>query len=147
LRGTKGAYILLIVSPGVTLTIGRLGTFEIPSGTLGYVGSAMGPGGLGARIERHFRRGKSLRWHVDYLTEVLDVPCAIALPGEGEAPLSRVLWEVGSPVIRGFGCSDRRADRTHLYLLGRDLDGALEILGKVGWRKAYLVWNPYYRSR
>ncbi len=124
-----------------------MGTFEFPAGILAYVGSAAGPGGLGARIGRHFRKGKALRWHVDYLTEVMDVPCALALPGAEEGSLSRILREVGVPVARGFGCSDRRADETHLYLLGEDLKEALRILGKIEWERAYLIWNPLYRLK
>ncbi len=124
-----------------------MGTFEFPTGVLAYVGSAAGPGGLGARIRRHFRKGKALRWHVDYLTEVMDVPCALALPGAEEGSLSGILREAGVPIVRGFGCSDRRADMTHLYLLGEDLKEALRILGKIEWERAYLIWNPLYRLR
>ncbi len=143
----RGAYALLIISHGAILKVGKLGTFEIPPGVLAYAGSAKGPGGLGARIGRHFSRGKAVRWHIDYLTEVMDVPCALALPGEEEASLARVLRGVGRPLIRGFGCSDRRSDGTHLYLLSEDLGEALRVLSGIRWKRAYLVWNPSYRAR
>ena len=40
------------------------------SGTLHlYCGSANGPGGLKARLPRPMRRGKSVHWHIDQLTE------------------------------------------------------------------------------
>jgi Uri superfamily endonuclease len=38
-----------------------------------YVGSALGPGGLAARIGRHRRQNKLGRWHVDYLRAVTQV--------------------------------------------------------------------------
>ncbi len=139
--------MLLIISRGATLEIGKLGTFEIPSGVLAYAGSAKGPGGLGARIGRHFAKGKTVRWHIDYLTEIMDVPCALALPGEEEISIARILREVGKPLIRGFGCSDRRSDGTHLYLLSEDLREALRVLIGIRWKKAFLVWNPSYRPR
>jgi len=44
-----------------------LGVFEFPPGWYVYVGSAFGPGGLAARVARHARLAKRLRWHIDYL--------------------------------------------------------------------------------
>jgi Uri superfamily endonuclease len=41
----------------------------LPAGRYLYCGSDKGPGGLKARLSRHFRHGKSVRWHVDQLTE------------------------------------------------------------------------------
>lgn len=54
------------------IRVGRLGEFLFPAGWYLYVGSARGPGGLHARIRRHWRKagdGKRLRWHVDYVRE------------------------------------------------------------------------------
>jgi Uri superfamily endonuclease len=47
---------------------GRL-TIALPAGRYLYCGSAKGRGGLKARLSRHMRRGKSVRWHVDQLPE------------------------------------------------------------------------------
>lgn len=140
----KGAYILLLRSSGVSLRVGALGIVELPEGVLAYVGSARGPGGLGARVKRHFRKGKVLRWHIDYLTEELDVPCALALPGEDESHLSNILKSVGRPLAKGFGCSDRREDYTHLYFLGDDIRHSLmNLYGILGGKRAYLIRNPH----
>lgn len=49
----------------VTLTIGKLGTFEFPAGNYIYTGSAKR--NFEARIARHLSQHKSLRWHIDYL--------------------------------------------------------------------------------
>ncbi len=110
-------------SSGGSLRIGALGTFEIPEGMLAYVGSAYGPGGLIARISRHLRKGKRLRWHIDYLTEsgIVKIEEVLAIPSAEERELVRVLMEFGSPIILGFGCSDHKDDRSHLFSL-RDLN-------------------------
>jgi Uri superfamily endonuclease len=66
-----GTYVLALwLGRPRTLVIGRLGAFEFPSGWFLYVGSALGPGGLRARVQRHWRyptSGKRAHWHIDYL--------------------------------------------------------------------------------
>ncbi len=63
-----GTYVLILRLPRLaTIGVGRLGHFQFPAGWYAYAGSARGPGGLAARISRHLRSSKSLRWHVDYL--------------------------------------------------------------------------------
>jgi Uri superfamily endonuclease len=50
------------------LTIGRLGEIYFPQGEYIYVGSALGPGGLGARLGRHLKNDSfSCHWHIDYI--------------------------------------------------------------------------------
>jgi Uri superfamily endonuclease len=66
-----------------TLTAGRLGAFDLSPGVYVYVGSALGPGGLRARVARHLRAEKRPHWHVDALTTI--------------APVVGVWWTV-SPV-------------------------------------------------
>jgi Uri superfamily endonuclease len=56
------------------VAVGRLGEFLFPAGWYLYVGSARGPGGLAARVRRHWRKGgdgKRLHWHVDHVREVV----------------------------------------------------------------------------
>ena len=63
-----GTYALTLrLSRPTTIGIGRLGRFQFPAGWYAYTGSARGPGGLVARISRHLRSPKPLRWHMDYL--------------------------------------------------------------------------------
>ena len=67
---TKGAYALhLHVASPNDVQIGRLGRFSFPAGDYIYLGSALGPGGLAARINRHVRGDGHLHWHIDYLQE------------------------------------------------------------------------------
>ena len=67
---SKGTYALVLhLECTEEITVGKLGMFTFPAGYYLYVGSALGPGGLEARLARHRRRGKKLRWHIDYLLE------------------------------------------------------------------------------
>lgn len=67
---TKGAYALhLHVASPKDVQIGRLGRFSFPAGDYIYLGSALGPGGLAARINRHVRGDGHLYWNIDYLRE------------------------------------------------------------------------------
>jgi len=64
----SGTYVLIVRLPRLTtIGVGRLGRFQFPAGWYAYAGSALGPGGLAARISRHLRSPKTLHWHVDYL--------------------------------------------------------------------------------
>lgn len=116
-----GTYVLALwLDAPRTISIGRLGKFEFPSGWYLYVGSARGPGGLQARLLRHWRRvasGKRAHWHVDHLREYavwggawaccsgqrLECTWADALRHRSDAKI----------VARGFGASDCRCP-THL---------------------------------
>lgn len=49
----------------VRCVIGRLGEFDFPAGRYHCTGSARR--GLEARIARHLRAEKALRWHIDHL--------------------------------------------------------------------------------
>lgn len=63
-----GTYALILHLPGpVTVAVGRLGQFRFDPGWYAYAGSARGPGGLAARVQRHCRTRKALHWHIDYL--------------------------------------------------------------------------------
>ena len=57
--------LVLAAAKRRTICVGRLGTFDVRPGFYVYVGSALGPGGLAARIGRHARQEKAFRWHVD----------------------------------------------------------------------------------
>ena len=118
LGAEKGTYVLVMRLPGrSSLAIGGLGICEFNAGYYLYVGSALGPGGLRARLLRHARRDKRRHWHIDYLldaAELLEIWISVsderrechlahasaALPG-GSVPVSR------------FGASDCRC-QAHL---------------------------------
>ena len=67
----KGAYALhLHVASPNDVQIGRLGKFSFPAGDYIYLGSALGSGGLMARINRHVRGDGHPHWHIDYLRAI-----------------------------------------------------------------------------
>jgi Uri superfamily endonuclease len=70
---TRGTYVLALHLPALeTISVGSLGEIRFPAGWYLYVGSALGSGGLRARLARHRWRlaaGKRAHWHVDHLRE------------------------------------------------------------------------------
>lgn len=72
MRADDGTYALLLrAHDQKDIEIGALGEMEVRPGIYVYVGSAFGPGGLRARVERHVRGDGALHWHVDYLRAVM----------------------------------------------------------------------------
>jgi Uri superfamily endonuclease len=112
--------LLLSLAQPARISVGRLGTFRFPAGHYTYAGSALGPGGLSARLGRHARVEKRLHWHVDYLIQHAVLECAwqIAHPERLEcawASAMRGLPGAQMPVP-GFGASDCHCP-AHLVLL------------------------------
>ncbi len=103
------------------VAIGRLGTMTPRPGYYGYVGSAMGPGGVAARVGRHLRREKPQRWHLDYLRPFCDV-VAIWYVVSGRRVEHRWVAALAAmpgamPAMTGFGASDHPG-ATHLFHFG-----------------------------
>jgi sugar fermentation stimulation protein A len=110
----RGTYILLIELPrGANMKVGALGTLEFPQGFYAYCGSALG--GLGARINRHLRKEKKIRWHIDYLLKEGRVKRVIYAPTDErlECQLAQKLREVFHS-FPGFGSSDCHCP-SHLF--------------------------------
>lgn len=118
----KGCYCIVIeLKEEVRIKVGALGHVSFPKGIYFYVGRAMGPGGIEARISRHKKKGwKRPRWHIDYLLEHSDVVGELLFPrSEDECRIARDLLEMagGMVVASGFGSSDCRCP-THLIYFG-----------------------------
>lgn len=81
-----------------------------------YAGSARGPGGLAARLRRHFRPGKPVHWHIDRLTAAPVRVAALALPGAAECEIVARLLATGhfTVPVPGFGSTDCRRCESHL---------------------------------
>jgi Uri superfamily endonuclease len=109
-----GAYVLQIdlAEPVLVRMAGKLHA-ELSSGRYLYCGSANGPGGLKARLARHMRRGKSVHWHIDQLTERGTVTGAWIVRNGQECDLVAMLAPLPMP-IPGFGSSDCVRCRSHL---------------------------------
>ncbi len=118
MNAEPGTYILLLQNEArVNLQIGRRRKIALEAGYYLYVGSAFGPGGVRARVLRHCRVEKSLRWHIDYLRAMTTPWDAWYThdPVPREHAWAEILSNMGdlSPV-QGFGCSDCKC-ASHLF--------------------------------
>lgn len=118
MRPEPGTYALVLGSHTSTSTqIGRWGRLNIHPGYYIYVGSAFGPGGVLARVSRHYREAKSKHWHIDYLLEFVS---SISVwysydPIRLEHCWAQALIKMTDiKSVRGFGCSDCKCE-THLF--------------------------------
>lgn len=96
--------------------IGRLGEFHFPAGRYAYTGSARRA--FEARIARHLRTDKVLRWHIDYLLAAPGVQMVRVLRSvRDECVLNQACH--GTVPVPGFGASDcRHGCGAHLKYLG-----------------------------
>jgi Uri superfamily endonuclease len=68
LEAKAGTYALILsCSTTGLLQVGRLAAIQLEPGYYVYLGSALGPGGLRARIAHHQKRTQHPHWHIDYL--------------------------------------------------------------------------------
>ncbi len=85
------------------IRVGRLGLFEFAAGEYVYSGSAKR--GICARVNRHLRSEKKLRWHIDYLLSTPGVKITkVRISTLAECQL--VAEAGGTVVVTGFGSSD-----------------------------------------
>jgi Uri superfamily endonuclease len=118
MNSKPGTYALVLRSDVSTSTrIGRWGHLDVRPGFYIYVGSALGPGGVLARVSRHCRVPKTIHWHIDYLREVASVASVwyrhsqIRVEhrwAEAVAKLNK------AEPVKGFGCSDCGCE-SHLF--------------------------------
>lgn len=117
-----GTYTLVLRAvASQTIQIGRLGVLQVQPGYYVYVGSAFGPGGLGARLGHHLKPVRRLHWHIDYLRQAAEIQevwyTADSTPREHEwAMLFRQMPGVCVP-MQGFGASDCTCV-AHLFYFG-----------------------------
>lgn len=109
-----GAYVLLVELAGdVAVRLPGRPDVALSAGRYLYCGSARGPGGIKARVGRHMRRDKTVRWHIDQLTSAGRVLGAWVFPNGSECALVAGLSALPVP-IPGFGSSDCRICPSHL---------------------------------
>lgn len=131
----RGLYVLVLeVKSDICLCVGRIGFVCFSRGVYGYVGSAKGAGGVGARVRRHLAKDKErLWWHIDYLTSRRDVEALYVVYAETlevvEDMLASEIEKSGCWIgaLRGFGSTDR-GSRTHLFRCRCGFDLCLESL-------------------
>ena len=127
-----------------TLAVGALGTVHLERGWYAYVGSARR--GRGARVARHRRTDKPLRWHADYLFArhaaslawTFDLaPAALGQPAE--CLLAGALLGCESRARQGpprFGASDCVCAGHLLWFPSRTaLLGAVTVVARADWTR------------
>lgn len=116
-----GAYILVLACQRTQrVRVGRLGWLQFKPGFYLYVGSALGPGGLRARLRHHLSPVRQAHWHCDYLRPACR-PVAVwfslgarRLEHVWAACLERAAQAVVP--LPGFGASDCSCT-AHLFLV------------------------------
>lgn len=107
-------YCLVLKAPvKQILEIGQKGLFTFDPGYYAYVGSAKKNGY--ARVNRHWLKGKKLKWHIDFLRKDT-FPKALYLFDQsllGECQLASIMATEFIPIL-GFGASDCHCP-THLF--------------------------------
>lgn len=120
----KGAYALITqVNKTVNVKIKSLRHAKFEPGVWIYVGSAMGNGStsLENRLNRHFRKEKTIYWHIDYLldigTELVEAIWAESA-NHVECDIAQAISAHPSynPGMKGFGSSDcTRGCAAHIF--------------------------------
>jgi Uri superfamily endonuclease len=113
LSAGKGTYLLLARFDRTTeIAVGRLGRAVLARGWYAYAGSALGPGGIRARVARHISPTKRLHWHIDYLLEEseLDRIWAVEYASRLECAWADAVCQMSGAriAVPRFGASDCR---------------------------------------
>ena len=114
-----GTYALILYCPREKLLqIGKLGALELRRGFYVYVGSALGPGGLRARVAHQAQVSPRPHWHIDYLRPHILLDRVGYTYGRVSrehcwAHFIRALKGASVP-LAGFGSSDCRCE-AHLF--------------------------------
>ncbi|KAB2951795.1 DNA/RNA nuclease SfsA [Heliorestis acidaminivorans] len=110
-----GSYLIVMHLPErTTLTVGSLGEIILEPAYYVYVGTAKT--NLTQRVNRHLRKKKTLRWHVDYLREKATTCSALPIRTTEriEHDLAGRLASLAQWTVPGFGCSDCKCT-SHLF--------------------------------
>lgn len=106
-----GTYVLILASQhSRQIAIGKRLSIQLQPGYYAYVGSALGPGGLSARLGHHRRPVRSPHWHIDYLrrhASLIEIWFEYSTNRQ-ECLWSQALQTIGELYvpIKGFGASD-----------------------------------------
>jgi Uri superfamily endonuclease len=133
MRRPAGTYALLVHLDSATdIEVGRLGHIRFRAGHFVYTGSALGPGGLAARLRRYAVGPRRLHWHVDYLLEHAEVVGALVREDKARLECAWARWfsDRCESACDDFGASDCRCP-SHLFFLGQTV-AAEQILEAAG---------------
>jgi len=103
----RGSYLVILkLSEGKHITIGKVGDIFFQPGYYVYAGSAMK--NLTSRLERHRRQRKKLHWHIDYFRQESEFETALPVRSSVslECPMAQAMDTLADWKIPGFGSSD-----------------------------------------
>ena len=126
-----GAYVLLVdLKSSFQSDIGSMGNLKFSAGHYFYFGSALGRGGMQARVQRHIRAKKKLHWHVDWLLLSGTVIKVLLVAGGVECNLRQKADLINDleVIVPCFGSSDCDQCRAHLLAVNGDGSDALKKL-------------------
>ena len=123
MNAQPGSYALILQADRRRIVrIGRLGQLAVQPGCYVYVGSALGPGGVRARVGHHVHITQRPHWHIDYLRRAAALRHVwysydSVRREHAWADIFAHLPDASIP-LPGFGASDC-ACPTHLYFFPR----------------------------
>lgn len=95
--------LTILIDAPLIIAVEKSGSYAYPAGT--YVTTGSAKRNIDARISRHLRCNKTLRWHIDYLLHATGVAISkIERFVEPECVLNQ--RTPGKVLIDGFGTSD-----------------------------------------
>lgn len=101
-----------------SVQVGRRAQLDMRKGYYVYVGSALGPGGVAARLRHHYKVSSRPHWHLDYLRAETEFFQAYALYSRErkECEWASILAAVpgASQPMSRFGASDCQCS-SHLF--------------------------------
>ena len=112
---SSGTYALvLFIEEPVEISVGKLGAQQFLPGYYVYLGSALGPGGLRARVGRHLhpRTSSKLHWHIDYILKksaIVEIWWGVG-DNRQECSWAEILGKAGLVFPLDFGSSDCNCD-------------------------------------
>ncbi|NBC29521.1 MAG: DUF123 domain-containing protein [Spirochaetes bacterium] len=140
----RGVYLLVVERrERLDRQIGAIGRIHFPAGYYVYIGSAKR--GLKARVERHKRRRKKIRWHIDYLTVDADrvrafpiytgndLECSLA------GRLHAIAVQSGGEAVPGFGSSDCKCESHLMRLPSNPMRNELFVNALLDFRHDYAL--------
>ena len=146
--GIGGTYVLgLFSDKAQRIAIGAKGPLRFAPGCYWYVGSALGPGGLRARLRRHIHGSGRRHWHIDYLRARLRLRSVWFATGSAryEHCWSQLLPDLPGVTAAqaGFGASDCSCE-THLYFSPQaiPITALLNALSELGLPAALRELSP-----
>ncbi len=116
----SGVYLLVLeVKSPIEVEVGALGKIQFKPGFYVYVGSAKA--NLQKRIDRHKRKNKVLKWHIDYLTSVARIVGEFPIRSGkiSECELAGAVKSLSDAEIPKFGSSDCNC-QSHLFYFAKN---------------------------